>query len=125
MAGTLVIGTLSDGTNSTSATNAITGSSKAWVNYNGVATTIRASYNVSSVTRNGTGDYTVNFTNAFVDANYVTVATGCDALGGAGGQIKVATTGGYNGTLLTYSTTAVRLGNSGADFTYMGVACYR
>ena len=71
MPGTLVISTLSDGTTSTSATNAIIGSAKAWVNFNGVTTaTIRASYNVSSVTRNSTGNYTVNFTNAMSDANY-------------------------------------------------------
>lgn len=72
MAGTLTISTLSDGTNSTSATNCIQGSAKAWVNWNGVTTaSIRASYNVSSVTRNGTGDYTINFTNALTDSNYV------------------------------------------------------
>lgn len=47
---------------------------RAWVNFNGVTTaTIRASFNVSSVTRNGTGDYTINFTNAMVDANYTPV----------------------------------------------------
>jgi hypothetical protein len=71
MAGTLTISTLSDGTNSTSSTNCIQGSAKAWVNFNGVTTaSIRASYNVSSVTRNSTGNYTINFTNAFSDANY-------------------------------------------------------
>jgi hypothetical protein len=71
MAGTLTISTLSDGTNSTSSTNCIQGSAKAWVNFNGVTTTsIRAAYNVSSVTRNGTGNYTINFTTAMVDANY-------------------------------------------------------
>lgn len=71
MPGTLNIGTISDGTNSTSATNAIMGSAKAWVNFNGSGgATIRASYNVSSVVRNATGDYTVNFTNALADANY-------------------------------------------------------
>lgn len=43
---------------------------KAWVNYNGVTPGIRASGNVSSVTKNGTGDYTVNFTTAMSDANY-------------------------------------------------------
>lgn len=76
MAGTLTIGTLSDGTNSTSATNAILGSAKAWVNFNGVSTaTVRASYNVSSVTRNATGDYTVNFTSALADANYAVSVT--------------------------------------------------
>jgi hypothetical protein len=44
---------------------------KAWVNFNGTGSVaIRASYNVSSITDNGTGDYTVNFATAMVDANY-------------------------------------------------------
>jgi hypothetical protein len=52
---------------------------RAWVNFNGTGTVaIRASGNVSSITDNGTGLYTVNFTNAFVDANY------CVSLAGAG-----------------------------------------
>jgi hypothetical protein len=47
------------------------GLAKAWVNFNGTGTVaIRASFNVSSITDNGTGDYTVNFTTAMVDANY-------------------------------------------------------
>lgn len=77
MAGTLTISTLSDGTNSTSSTNCIQGSAKAWVNYKGTVTRgINASYNVSSVTANGTGDYTINFTNALTDANYSVVGSG-------------------------------------------------
>jgi hypothetical protein len=48
---------------------------RAWVNFNGTGTVaIRASGNVSSITDNGTGDYTVNFTNAMPDANYAMVA---------------------------------------------------
>ena len=44
---------------------------KAWVNFNGTGTVaIRASYNVSSITDNGTGLYTINFTNALSDTNY-------------------------------------------------------
>jgi hypothetical protein len=44
---------------------------RAWVNFDGTGTVaIRASGNVSSITDNGTGDYTVNFTTAMVDANY-------------------------------------------------------
>ena len=45
---------------------------KAWVNFDGTTSpgTIRSSYNVSSVTKNGTGDYTVNFATAMADANY-------------------------------------------------------
>jgi hypothetical protein len=50
---------------------------KAWVSFNGTSTvTIRAQYNVSSITDNGTGDYTVNFTTALADANYSAVAGG-------------------------------------------------
>jgi hypothetical protein len=75
MAGTLTISTLSDGTNSTSATNPILGSAKAWVNYDGVAQSVRSSFNVSSVTYNGIGNYTVNFTNAFADANYTVIGS--------------------------------------------------
>ena len=52
------------------------GLAKAWVNFNGTSTVaIRASYNVSSITDNGTGDYTVNFTTALADANYVAIAS--------------------------------------------------
>lgn len=47
---------------------------KAWVNFNGTGTiAIRASSNVSSITDNGTGDYTINFTSALADANYVAI----------------------------------------------------
>ena len=50
---------------------------RAWVNFNGTGTVaIRASYNVSSITDNATGDYTVNFATAMPDANYSVVATG-------------------------------------------------
>jgi hypothetical protein len=52
-------------------TNQDTQLCKAWVNFNGTSTVaIRGSYNVSSITDNGTGDYTVNFTTAMPDANY-------------------------------------------------------
>jgi hypothetical protein len=49
---------------------------RAWVNFNGTGTVaIRASGNVSSITDNGTGDYTVNFTTAMVDINYSIVGS--------------------------------------------------
>ena len=52
------------------------GTAAAWVNFNGTGTVaIRASYNVSSITDNGTGDYTVNFTTAMPDANYCVTAS--------------------------------------------------
>jgi hypothetical protein len=60
-----------DGTESTDVTNVINGSAKAWVNFNGTGTVaIRDSFNVSSITDNSTGNYTVTFTNALSNANY-------------------------------------------------------
>ena len=48
---------------------------RAWVNFNGTGTiAIRASGNVSSITDNGVGDYTVNFTTAMSDTSYCGVA---------------------------------------------------
>lgn len=107
MPGTLTLTTLSDGTNSTSATNAIQGSAKAWVNFNGSGA-IRASYNVSSVTQNGTGDYTINFTTAMPDANYAVTSVGADVnqsgLGGVGLRTSTSPT-----------TTTVRVGATATD----------
>ena len=57
---------------------------KAWVNFNGQGTVaIRGAGNVSSITDNGTGDYTVNFTVAMPDVNYAVIASGSrnDAIG--------------------------------------------
>ena len=49
---------------------------RAWVNFNGTGTVaIRASGNVSSITDNNTGDYTVNFTTAMPDADYCVCGT--------------------------------------------------
>ena len=95
MAGTLTISTLSDGTNSTSSTNCIQGSAKAWVNYNAGSATILASYNVSSVTNNGSGVFTVNFTNALTDANYA-ATTG--VLPDSNGLYAAGIQGYYTGT---------------------------
>jgi hypothetical protein len=77
MAGTLTISTLSDGTNSTSATNCIKGSAKVMVLYNMVTQTILSSYNVSSVTYNTTGQFTINFSITFANTNYL--VTGASA----------------------------------------------
>lgn len=67
---------------------------RAWVNFNGTGTVaIRASGNVTSITDNGTGDYTVNFTTAMPDVNYsgqVCIGT-LNASDGVGGGYSAAT----------------------------------
>ena len=92
---------------------------RAWVNFNGTGTVaIRASGNVSSITDNGTGDYTVNFTTAMPDANYSLVVS--STYGSANGFSGLAPT-----------TTAARVSSytppTGAplDSSYVLVAIFR
>jgi|SRR6056300_976494 len=69
--------------------------SRAWVNFNGTGTVaIRASGNVSSITDNGTGNYTINFTTAMPDANYAAVATTHTSYT-TGGEARIAATQDY------------------------------
>ena len=55
------------------------GVAKAWVDFNAVGGTvsIRASYNISSITRLSTGDYQINLINAVTDANFSFACSGC------------------------------------------------
>jgi hypothetical protein len=74
---------------------------KAWVNFNGTSTVaIRASYNVSSITDNGVGDYTVNFTTALADANYAF------SFGAGTGNGRLAML--YNGTFNTTDSSSAK-----------------
>ena len=76
---------------------------RAWVNFNGTGTVaIRASGNVSSITDNGSGDYTVNFTTAMPDANYAMSGSGEDT--DSAGDVLI---GRPNGG--TKTTTACRI----------------
>lgn len=92
---------------------------RAWVNFNGTGTVaIRASGNVTSITDNGTGDYTVNFTNAMPDANYSALTS----------SSNTATSGYPNPYIVSTTTTAVRIvigknvtSNDDAASVYMAV----
>lgn len=116
---TIVTETLSNGTVSTSTANCIQGSARAWVNFNGTGTVaIRASYNVSSITDNGTGDYTVNFTNALPNANYSTVVSYSQDYGVArcvGAQLYL---NGGAGTEVAPTTSAARFVTTSATSNY-------
>jgi hypothetical protein len=66
---------------------------RAWVNFNGTGTpAIRASGNVSSITDNGTGDYTINFTTAMPDANYAVTSSWDGTQGGSSWVVIPQTT---------------------------------
>jgi hypothetical protein len=95
---------------------------RAWVNFNGTGTVaIRAAYNVTSITDNGTGDYTVNFTTALPDANYA-VCTNASASSG----FDVAS---YESVSTTRTASLVRTffhnGGGAIDPAFCSVAVFR
>jgi hypothetical protein len=104
---------------------------RAWVNFNGVTTvTIRASGNVTSVTRNGAGDYTVNLTTAMSDANYcaqVSAGVGTSTWSAAaamnigGAFVETApTTSAFRFEIPTYN-----VGVAGQDCKYVYASVFR
>jgi hypothetical protein len=95
---------------------------RAWVNFNGTGTVaIRASGNVSSITDNATGAYTINFTNAMPDANYsVGQATGDGT--GAGKFIFGFTA---TPTTTTYKILTTTFPGVDTDISYISVAFFR
>ena len=100
------------------------GIAKAWVNFNGTGTiAARDSENVSSLTDNGTGDYTVNFSNAFGAGDY---AIGGSTVGNTSSYTQIATgvvapaTGSIRITTGRFDTT---LGNI-TDINYVHVICH-
>lgn len=98
---------------------------KAWVNFNGTGTvSIRAAFNVSSIQDNGTGDYTVNFTQAMPDANYSPQVTG-DASG-----VRLNNFGRVANNLAIPTMSALRVffcddQSTAIDPTYANVAIFR
>jgi hypothetical protein len=101
---------------------------RAWVNFNGTGTVaIRASGNVSSITDNGVGDYTVNFTTAMPDANFTTNVTASLSTLAAGATTM---TGGLSGaSSVSKSTTFTRVWTKQTatlgDPDYIDVAIFR
>jgi len=105
---------------------------RAFVNFNGIGTVaIRASSNVSSITDNGAGDYTVNFTTAMPDINYTTVVSSI-TMGGTP-QVSYASLASYNSTSYGPTSSSVRViqggtGNTGGpleDTAYFNVVIFR
>jgi hypothetical protein len=105
---------------------------KAWVNFNGTGTVaIRESGNVSSITDNGAGDYTVNFTTALTDANY---STNISATAPVNDQhvVPFICDTSISGGALVYTTTQVRFvhinvtnSSAKADPLVVGVSIHR
>ena len=96
---------------------------KAWVNFNGTgAVAIRASYNVSSITDNGTGDYTVNFTTAMADTNYSVPAS---AKNTASSNADIRVVGTYSLTTTSVGINTVSHLPAFADPVFVHLAIFR
>lgn len=83
--------------------NGVTTNALAWVNFDGTiaSPTARSQYNVSSIVKNGTGDYSINFSNALADANYSVAATSSN--------LASSLNSSWIGPYTTKSTTAIRV----------------
>ncbi len=97
-------------------------SCRAWVNFNGTGTVaIRASGNVTNITDNGTGEYTVNFTTAMSDANYSVVYGSGEGTAGSGARIAA-----QSGNTTTTQRIAIRnLSNTLVDAEQVNVGIFR
>lgn len=96
---------------------------RAWVNFNGTGSpiTIYGSGNVSSITDNGVGEYTVNFTTSMPDANYCGQYTASDSLNSAiMGGLQSNTAGSAKVNATTRIDSAGRI-----DVAFVSVAIFR
>jgi hypothetical protein len=101
---------------------------RAWVNFNGTGTVaIRASGNVTSITDNGTGDYTVNFTTAMPDANYGLTGT-CllnNNTDTRGFVCSPTIAGGFAPATGSARISSVAAGVGSQDFAFVNVSIFR
>jgi hypothetical protein len=83
---------------------------RAWANFDGTTTvpSVRASGNISSITRNSTANYTVNFTTAMPDVNYAFVGSG-GIVSGAGGSWGAIVVESHNNSSFIRTTTSLPL----------------
>lgn len=123
MAGRVVVSTLNNDTGVLQTQNGMTGIAKAYVLFNGTNGSIYGTaFNVSSVTRNGTGDYTVNFTTAMPNANY-TVAGGGGVYNTSWGFFLQSNTGTPRQTT-SYNFFNANTSNTKEDSTYINAVFF-
>jgi hypothetical protein len=124
MAGGLTISTLNDSSGVLATQNGMSGIAKAWVNFNGSGGAIRGSFNVSSITVNGTGNYKVNFTTAMPDTNYmVACSTSDDNVAQTFCYVNQVWASAATTTYIDRIATATT--SAGVNRNYVGVAIYR
>lgn len=112
------------GSKTANVTNVLNGYAHAWANFDGTGTpSIRASYNVLSLTDHGVGDWTVNLINALPDANFCAIGVG--TLNGStspGDQARTLSPRSYTNNSVRFVVTD---GVSGSDLLYCNIVIHR
>ena len=112
--GTLLTDTINASSGVLATQNGMTGIAKAWVNFDGTTatpSTINNSFNVASITKTGTGTYTINFTTAMPNANY-----------SIAGMVNADSRTVSIGSLAT-SSASIRVSNTSAALVDLSIVC--
>ena len=135
MAGQLTIDTLKASSGVFASQNAMSGIAQAWVRFDGsvASPTIAAGFNVSSITKNATGDYTITYSTAMADANYAYECNGLWISSDPNSYISGVSPKSNNGGVNPVTASNIRICcaentagvNSNRDFTQVCVAIHR
>jgi hypothetical protein len=101
---------------------------RAWINFDGITNSIRASGNISSITDDGTALYTINFTNAMPDANYTMVSSTqavSTQTSGRGVGFYATDNDGTSSVVTTTSCKVLQRAASNIETFYMCLAFFR
>ena len=105
---TLSVSNITDGTNTVGTSYVVNGSAKAWFNLNAATPALRDSFNIGSITDQGTGTYDCNFTSALSNANYSAIGS-ASTKGSTNSYTSILTTGDEVNSYGLHSTASIRV----------------
>jgi hypothetical protein len=112
---TLNVSNITDGTTTVGTSYVVNGSAKAWINFDGTGTpAARDSENIASITDNGTGNYTLNFTSDMANGNY-NATTNARLWSLASDEYRVTTVRTFAAGSIQVETLEPYLGGGSAD----------
>ena len=105
---TLSVSNITDGTDTVGTSYVVNGSAKAWFNLNAATPALRDSFNIGSITDQGTGTYDCNFTSALSNANYSAIGS-ASTKGSTNSYTSILTTGDEVNSYGLHSTASIRV----------------
>lgn len=105
---TLNVSNITDGTDTVGTSYVVNGSAKAWFNLNAATPALRDSFNIGSITDQGTGTYDCNFTSALSNANYSAIGS-ASTKGSTNSYTSILTTGDEVNSYGLHSTASIRV----------------